>query len=178
MSLFETERMIVRKLEETDVPALLQILSDPEVMKYSIRGICDKDATTQFIKWSRECYITHEVGPWALIMKDSNILIGFCGVSPEEVEGQYEINLGYRLSRYYWNKGLATEATKAVVSYAFNEKGVKSIMAIVEPDNIASIRVVEKSGFNSYRIASFHNRMVNIYQMNEDYWRKEINGDG
>lgn len=78
---------------------MTKILSDPEVMKYSIRGVCDEDATRRFIDWCLECYASLGIGPWALIAKDSGRLVGFCGVSPEEVNGVEEIGLGYRLAK-------------------------------------------------------------------------------
>lgn len=102
MQICETERLVIRTLSLNDVPELTKILSDPDVMKHSIRGVCDEAATRRFIDWCLECYASHRIGPWALVEKGTDKLVGFCGVSPEEVNGVEEIGLGYRLAKRYW----------------------------------------------------------------------------
>lgn len=66
MPLFETERLIVRKLSHQDVPVLTTILSDPEVMRFSVRGVCDEAATLKFVDWCLDSYASHGTGPWAM----------------------------------------------------------------------------------------------------------------
>ncbi len=56
MHICEADRLILRRLSLDDVPALAKILSDPDVMKYSVRGVCDEAATHQFIEWCLACY--------------------------------------------------------------------------------------------------------------------------
>lgn len=119
MDICETERLVVRPLSLDDVPALTTILSDPEVMKHSVRGVCHEAATRKFVEWCLACYESHGVGPWALVNKKGSSLIGFCGIGPEVVAGVEEISLGYRLATSYWNKGFASEAARAVLDYAF-----------------------------------------------------------
>ncbi|KGD66195.1 N-acetyltransferase GCN5 [Alcanivorax nanhaiticus] len=171
MQLFETERLIVRPLSLQDVPALTAILSDPEVMKFSVRGVCDEQATRQFVQWCLDCYATHDVGPWALSEKTSGDLVGFCGVGPEQVGDVEEINLGYRLARRFWRQGLATEAVKGVMQYAFAQKHCESVIVIIEPQHTASVRVTEKAGFQGYTVQEFHGRPVRLYRMSRDDWR-------
>ncbi|ASA54559.1 GNAT family N-acetyltransferase [Vibrio gazogenes] len=170
MQLFETDRLIARQLSFQDVPALAEILSDPEVMKYSVRGVCDEEATRKFIDWCIECYSSHGLGPWALSEKESGDLIGFCGVGPELVGEVEEINLGYRLARRYWHQGLATEAAKGVINYAFDLKRCESIVVIIEPEHTASVRVAEKAGFGDYTVQEFHNRLVRLYRLKFKNW--------
>lgn len=153
-----------------DLPALTAILSDPEVMKYSVRGVCDEGATRQFIEWCLSCYDSHGIGPWALIDKIGDQLIGFCGVCPETVAGREEIGLGYRLAQRYWGKGLASESAKAVIEYAFTEKRLSSIVAIIEPENIASLRVAENTGFKSFENVEFQGLPVRLYRLSREQW--------
>lgn len=61
------------------------MLSDLEVMKFSIRGVCGEEVTRKFVDWRLECYDSHGIGPWALCEKESGHFIGFCGVGPESV---------------------------------------------------------------------------------------------
>jgi len=170
VQLFETERLVARQLSFQDLSALTEILSDPEVMKYSVRGVCDEGATRKFIDWCLECYSSYGIGPWALLEKTSGDLIGFCGVGPELVGDIEEINLGYRLARKFWNQGFATEAVNGVMSYAFDQKHCESVVVIIEPEHTASIRVIEKAGFGYYTIHKFHNRPVRLYRMTSQDW--------
>jgi len=170
VQLFETERLVARQLSLQDVPALTDILSDPEVMKFSVRGVCDEGATRKFIDWCIECYSSHGIGPWALLEKVSDSLIGFCGVGPELVNDVEEINLGYRLARRFWNQGFATEAVNGVMNYYFDKKHCESIVVIIEPEHTASVRVTEKAGFGDYTIHEFHDRPVRLYRMTCQEW--------
>lgn len=170
VQLFETERLFARQLSHRDLPALTEILSDPEVMKYSVRGVCDEAATRKFIDWCLECYSFHGIGPWALVEKDSGDLVGFCGVGPELVADVEEINLGYRLARKFWNQGFATEAVKGVLDYAFGQKNFASVVVIIEPEHGASVRVSEKAGFRHYTKLEFHGRPVRLCRMTCQDW--------
>ena len=170
MYLFETRRLIGRQLTRQDLPELTEILSDPEVMKYSVRGVCDENATREFIDWCLECYASHGMGPWALVEKDSTDLVGFCGVGPEMVDGIEEANLGYRLARRYWNQGLASEAAKGVLDYAFGRRQLSTVVVIIEPEHVASLRVAENAGFNEFGVLEFHNRQVRLYRLTRQEW--------
>ncbi len=171
MELFETERLVARQLSLQDLPALTKILSDPEVMKYSVCGVCDENISRKFIDWCMECYSSHGIGPWALLKKASDgDLIGFCGVAPELVDDIEEINLGYRLARRHWNQGFATEAVNAVLSYAFDKKYCESVVVIIEPEHTASVRVAKKAGFGDYTTHEFHDLPVQLYRMTYQDW--------
>ncbi|MGP9666208.1 GNAT family N-acetyltransferase [Halomonas sp. AOP22-C1-8] len=166
----ETERLLIRALSLNDTPALTRILSNPEVMKYSIRGVCDEPMTQRFIQWYLACYTTHGDGPWALVEKNSNTLIGFCGVGPEEVSGSEEFGLGYRLATCYWNKGFAPEAARAVLNHAFGKKRVPSVVALIEPNHVASQKVALKVGFKHFDVHEFHGREVRLYRQMLAQW--------
>ncbi|WP_290501509.1 GNAT family N-acetyltransferase [Alcanivorax sp.] len=168
---FETERLVLRRLSLGDVPELSKILSDPEVMRHSVNGVCDEAATRKFVEWCLSCYESHGVGPWALIDKKAPELIGFCGAAPEMVGDVEEINLGYRLARRYWNKGLASEAARAVLNYVFGEKLFDSVVVIIEPEHLASLKVAEKAGFSSFDVLEFHGRPVRLYCLTLEQWK-------
>ena len=170
MRIFETERLVARPLVKSDISALAKILSDPEVMRYSIRGVCDESATAKFIGWCQSCYDDYGVGPWALVNKTDSELVGFCGVSPEEVGGVVEMSLGYRLAQRHWNRGLATEAARAAIEYVFSAGISESIVAIIQADHSASLKVAEKSGFRESIETNFHERIVRIFRLNRFQW--------
>ncbi|MDC9575651.1 MULTISPECIES: GNAT family N-acetyltransferase [unclassified Pseudoalteromonas] len=170
MHICEADRLILRRLSLDDVPALAEILSDPDVMKYSVRGVCDEAATHKFIEWCLACYDSHGVGPWALIDKTSSELIGFCGVGPEWVDDVEEVNLGYRLASRYWNKGLASEAARSVLDYVFGKGLFSSVVVIIEPEHAASLKVAEKVGFSRFDAVEFHGRPVRLYRLTSEQW--------
>lgn len=171
----ETERLVIRTLSLSDAPELTKILSDPEVMKHSIRGVCDEVATRRFIDWCLECYASHGIGSWALIEKGSDELIGICGVSPEEVNGVEEVGLGYRLAKRYWGKGLASEAVQAVLSVAFSQKQLSSVVVLIEPENGASLKVAAKAGFSEFDTLEFHGCSVRLYRLTLPQWHASQN---
>jgi RimJ/RimL family protein N-acetyltransferase len=175
VQLFETERLVVRQLSQLDRPALTEILSDPEVMRYSVRGVCDDHATREFIDWCIESYLSHGIGPWALLEKTADDLIGFCGIGPELVDNIEEANLGYRLAQKYWNKGFATEAVNGVLRYTFDQKLRDTVVVIIEPEHIASVKVTEKAGFANYTTQEFHGRSIRLYRMTHKDWMLQNN---
>jgi RimJ/RimL family protein N-acetyltransferase len=166
----QTERLTLRQLTLEDVPALAQILGDPEVMRYSVRGVLSEDATTEFVMWSIQCYALYGFGPWAIVETASGRLIGFCALNQEMVDGVEEVEIGYRLAQLYWGHGFATEIARATLAYGFANLGLRSIIAIVQPANVASIRVIQKLGFNAFVYSQYHRLGVRIYRLDRDEW--------
>ena len=82
-----------------------------------------------------------------------------------------EINLGYRIAKRYWNKGLAAEAARAVLNYVFNEQKFTSVVVIIEPAHVASLKVAEKVGFSDYDVLEFHSRPVRLYRLTSQQWK-------
>jgi hypothetical protein len=87
--------------------------------------------------------------PRAVIEKTSNELIGYCGLFYyPDVCGQPENEIGYRLARPSWGRGYATEAARAVRDYSFGVLGLLRLIAMIDPQNVASLRVAEKLGMH------------------------------
>lgn len=161
----ETKRLLLRRFTINDVNALTKILSDPEVMHFSTQGPMDKQETWNFIENKiLKNYKKDGFSFRAVIHKADNKLIGFCGLSMLELEGKEYIEIGYRFAKEYWGKGLATEAAQAIVNYAKNVLHLPKIYAIVDPANIASVRVLEKIGMQFVRKANFKDLEVNFYE--------------
>ncbi len=166
----ETSRLSIRELTTADVPELASILGDPNVMRFSIRGVLSYGDTRKFVEWSTSLYAERGYGPWALVEKTSTDLVGFCGLSPELINGVEEIHIGYRLAHRFWNQGLATEAALQVLAHGFEMKSLESVVAVIEPEHIASLRVAEKAGFKDFVRARFHDRDVRIYRKTSTQW--------
>ncbi|WP_240356892.1 GNAT family N-acetyltransferase [Pseudomonas sp. 15A4] len=140
-----TERLILRELTPDDTPALAQILGDAEVMRHSVAGVLSEKATGEFIDWCRMSYRERGFGPWAVVEQSTSTLAGFCGLNAERVDEKDEVDIGYRLATGFWGKGLGTEAARSAMSYGFEQLGLSSLIAIVQPTNLASVNVIKNS---------------------------------
>jgi [ribosomal protein S5]-alanine N-acetyltransferase len=141
----ETERMILRQFTLDDVQNLMGILSDPIAMKY-YPSIFDEAGTREWIQRHLNRYSTHGIGLWVAESKESGEFIGQIGLSPIEVEGQKDVEIGYLLLRKHWNKGYATEGALACKQYAFTKLGLNRVILTIRPENIPSRRVAERLG--------------------------------
>jgi len=144
----ETERMIMREFTEADVDNLLQLDSDPEVMRYINGGkatprefIVDK-VMPRILSYYEEL---EDQGLWAVINKGSDEFMGWFHLRPNRVV-ESETELGYRLKQKYWNQGYATEGSRSLLEKGFKQLQVEVIVAIADPANGASRRVMEKVG--------------------------------
>jgi ribosomal-protein-alanine N-acetyltransferase len=144
--MIETKRLILRKMTSEDVDQLLLIFSDPRVMQ-SFGGILFGRAMME--KWI-DRNLNHQdrygYGIFSVILKEQDELVGDCGLEHMEIDGSHEVELGYDFRSDYWNQGLATEAASAVRDYAFEQLGLKRLISLIRPDNLASQRVAEKIG--------------------------------
>jgi RimJ/RimL family protein N-acetyltransferase len=124
----------------------------------------------QVRKWLRGClqdyYELWGFGLWAVVEKKERQVIGFCGFSRfPDVGGQSETEIGYRLARAYWGRGLATEAAIAVRDFGFQTLCLPRLVAIIDPKNMASIAVAEKVGLRYEKDTIFQEMPVRIYAM-------------
>jgi RimJ/RimL family protein N-acetyltransferase len=152
MDILETERLILRPLVLEDAAALYSIYSDPETMKFMGQA---PDSVAQERNNIQSHIIHHyekcEAGLWATLLKDNNQLIGRCGLMHKQIGGVPEVELAYLLGRKYWSKGLATEAAAVILQYGFTKCGLSRIVAVIHPQNAASIRIAEKIGMKYER---------------------------
>lgn len=164
----ETERLQVREFESRDIHDLSMMLSDPDVMEYSSKGPLDEVATSDFIKWCVKSYKEDGYGQWAVVEKESGRLIGCCGLSRTTVDECDEVEIGYRLAKEKWGKGLALEAANGVLAHGFQNCNIESIVGIVSPHHGVSIRVLEKLGFRSFAETRYSGWDVRIYRMSKE----------
>lgn len=138
-----TERLIFRDWNVADLAAFHVLCSDADVMQFVGDGApWSWERTQQFIERAIEMSQTLGFCQWPLIHKASSALIGFCGFVPAGDGAE----IGWRLAKESWGKGLATEAASAVLKHGFETLGFHRIVATVQSANRASIRVVEKLG--------------------------------
>lgn len=142
--ILETKRMIVREFTEDDAEAVLAFNGDPEVMRTTAEPLWTgiEEARRRLREYPD--YREHGYGRWALWLRDEARVVGFNGLKYLPELG--ETDLGYRLCRDQWGRGLATESSLAIVRHGFEVLGLERILGLVLPHNLASIHVLEKVG--------------------------------
>lgn len=159
MTIFlETPRLILRQFTENDLDNLVNLDSDPDVMRFISGGFpSSREAIANtFLPDILSYYKQYDnLGFWAIIEKYSHEFIGWIVLRPEsrfrfakllDAAEADVLELGYRLRKSSWGQGYATEVAKALINKAFTEWGFHKIIAWAMPENLASIRVMEKLG--------------------------------
>jgi RimJ/RimL family protein N-acetyltransferase len=145
-----TERLALRRWRAADEAALAAIDGDPEVTRYLGHPI-DRAATAAFYARVQQHWAEHGFGFYAVESREPAIagrFIGFVGVGYPTFlpELAARLELGWRLARHAWGRGLATEAATAVRDHAFEVLGLAELISIIHPDNVRSQRVAAKLG--------------------------------
>jgi ribosomal-protein-alanine N-acetyltransferase len=145
-AVIETPRLVLRHFVEEDLDALAALMANAEFMRFS-SGVFTREQTVNFL-FDRIIAPARAGLPsqFALILREENRLIGYCGFFRQVVDETEEIEIGYRLHPEYWNRGLATEGARAVRDYAFEVLKLKRVISLIHPHNQASRRVTEKNG--------------------------------
>jgi ribosomal-protein-alanine N-acetyltransferase len=156
MIVLETERLWLRRFTPEDAEDNYRIYTDPENMRFMGRQPDSVEFERYHIgRHIANYYDTHEFGLWAAVLKENGRLIGRCGLLFQPVEGAQEVEVSYLIDRHYWGRGLATEAARATVRLGFGRYGFPRIVALINPENVASVRVAEKLGMKHERDVDF-----------------------
>lgn len=153
-------RVTLRRMQEDDIPMLLAMESDPEVMRYST-GVkpADEARRQELLAWLREPLT--RLGHWAITVDGA--AVGWVSLVP--LAGTDSIQLAYRLQRAAWGKGYASQAAKQLCEYAWRETEVSELVAVVWPDNQASVCVLEKLGFAFRSRECHYDRETIVYTL-------------
>lgn len=161
----ETPRLIIRKLSLSDVQSLKEILGDVDVMKYSLKGPLNAEEIKDYVTKILSHYQRYGYGLFGVVEKESAKLIGLAGLISQTVEDHPYIELGYRLAKNKWRQGYAIEAATAILDYSFNTLNIDRIISIIEPENIASIKLAKKIGMERIKSTTWHRFNVDIYEI-------------
>jgi ribosomal-protein-alanine N-acetyltransferase len=144
MMLMETERLFLREIVPEDAEIAYQLNLDPEVIKYTSDGPfkCTEDARG-FLR-NYDHYKKYGFGRWAVISKQNQEFIGWCGLKYDKDLNEYD--LGFRFFKKYWNQGYATEAAKFCLDLGFKHFKMPAIVARAREENKASVKVIENCG--------------------------------
>ena len=152
MTVLETKRLNLRRFTLDDAPFVLTLLNEPSFLRYiGDKKVRNLDDARQYISnGPRASYERHGFGLYQVELKDSHAPIGMCGLLKRDELPDPDV--GFAFLPDYWNKGFAREAATAVLSDARERLKLNRVLAIVNPDNDASIRLLEKLGFSFERM--------------------------
>ena len=146
MTILETERLLIRQLSTEDAGFILELLNEPSF----IRNIGDRGVRTieganaYIVNGPVASYAKNGFGLYLVKLKETDESIGMCGLIKRDT--LEDVDIGYAFLPKFWSKGYAFESARAVKEYAKNTVGLDRIVAIVDPENGGSIRVLEKIG--------------------------------
>lgn len=166
VTIINTSRLIIRELSENDLLELKKIYEQPDVMKY-VEDI-DNDLNVEIEKqkaYIKNVYSFYGYGLWGIFHKESNRLIGRCGIQNKIIQGKEEIELGYLLSKDYWGYGFASESAKSVIDYAFHNLQFKRVVTVIDPANHRSIKVAERTGMSKEHTIIMNNKEYLLYSI-------------
>jgi len=143
--ILETERLYLREIQQTDYSALAEILQDEETM-LAYEGAFTNEEVQQWLDRQLKRYQDDGFGLWAVILKETNKMIGQCGLSMQDANGKQVLEIGYLLNRAYWHNGYASEAAIACKEYAFSKLNADEVFSIIRDMNIASQKVALRNG--------------------------------
>jgi RimJ/RimL family protein N-acetyltransferase len=138
------------------------VLCDHDNMRFFPNRFERKDAE-EWIQKNMRRYADDGVGGWALGLKPDNKFAGYCGLVRREVDGAKEIEVGYALPRHAQGRGIATEAARACMHYAFTTLGEERIISLIRPENLPSRRVAERNGMAVEKESEFFGLQHLVY---------------
>jgi RimJ/RimL family protein N-acetyltransferase len=159
----ETDRLRLRAWRDDDLDAYAALCADPEVMRH-LRGPMTRDAAADQISTFRRHWDDNGFGLWCATLKPSDECIGFIGLAipdflPEVLPA---VEIGWRLARPAWGRGLATEGARATADFAFGPLGLERIVSITLPENRDSWNVMQKLGMTLERTTMHPDRQVDV----------------
>ena len=158
----QTERLVLRHFTEEDLEPLAVIHADPDVMRF-FGGARTVDQTRARLFDFLSAYQRVGFSKWAVVLRATGELIGRCGPAIEPIEGVEEVELGYDLAKRYWGQGLATEAATASLAHCSSVLGLRRVISIIDPRNIASQHVALRLGMRHEREILWRDRRFRLY---------------
>lgn len=157
----ETERLYLREMNQADYDSLCKILQDEDTM-YAYEGAFSDNEVQEWLDRQLSRYQKWNFGLWAVILKETDEMIGQCGLTMQPWKETEVLEIGYLFNRAYWHKGYATEAAKACKMYAFETLEADEVCSIIRNTNIASQNVAVRNGMTMADTWTKHYRGVDM----------------
>ena len=145
--ILETKRLILRELAYDDYSDLYAVLSDSDIMQHYPYTF-DENRVKNWIERNIERYHNDGFGLWAVVMKENGQMIGDCGITMQNINGEILPEIGYHIRKSCQRKGFASEAAAECIKYAFEKLGFHKVYSYMKYTNIPSARTAEKNGMS------------------------------
>ena len=163
----QTERLILREFTVDDAIHFYEMNNNPEVIKHTGDDpFKSPEETKEFLKKYNQ-YKLHNMGRWAVCLKDTNEFLGWCGLKYHPDDNIVEV--GYRFYKKHWNKGYATESTKASIDYGFKTLKLSKIYAHAHIKNFNSHKVIDKCRMEFNKEFDYDGIPANLYKIENPY---------
>ena len=159
--LIETQRLYLRELTQEDYSSLCRILQDEETM-YAYEGAFTDEEVQAWLERQFMRYETLGFGLWAVVLKETDEMIGQCGLTMQPWKDEEVLEIGYLFERKHWHQGYATEAAVACKQYAFEQLKADEVCSIIRDSNKASQNVAIRNGMTIADSWTKHYRGVDM----------------
>lgn len=159
--ILETERLYLREMNQSDFNSLCKILQDEDTM-YAYEGAFSDDEVQEWLDRQISRYRKWNFGLWAVILKETDEMIGQCGLSMQLWNGEEVLEIGYLFQKDYWHKGYAIEAAKACKDYAFQKLKANEVCSIIRDTNKPSQNVALRNGMTIKDTWTKHYRGIDM----------------
>ena len=180
-TIIETKRLLLREILESDAQDLFELDADPEVHKYlGNKPVKTMDETVNMIKHIHRQYRELGIGRWAVIEKNSNEFVGWSGLKYEtSFRNEFPYyDLGYRLKKKFWGKGIATETARECITYGFEKLGLIELFAAAQIANEASNKILQKVGFQCLETFDYDGAPCYWYRLKKSDWQHTLTFPG
>jgi len=146
VSVVATDRLVLRRLSTDDAEFILELLNEPSFLRFiGDKGVRTLDDAREYIlRGPVDSYERNGFGLYLTVLKEGGVPIGICGLLKRE--SLEDVDVGFAFLPRFWSRGYAFESASAVMAYGRSALGLKRIVAVTNPDNDGSIRVLEKLG--------------------------------
>ena len=145
--ILETERLFLREMSMDDYDALYKVLADPDIMQHYPYSF-DEERVRAWIERNVNRYKDNGFGLWAVCLKDTSEMIGDCGLTLQNIEGEMLPEIGYHIRKDCQHKGYAKEAAAAVRDWAFTNTDYPALYSYCKYTNIPSFKTAEAIGMH------------------------------
>ena len=173
--IIETARLFLREFAPEDFVGLSRVLCDRETMRFYPMAF-DEAAAKAWIARNQQRYATQGHGLWAIDLKSTGEMIGDCGITLQDVDGDSLLEIGYHLRRDMWGQGFATEAARACRDYGFAKLHAEFLVSLVRPGNLASCRVAERNGMKVWKETTHAGFPHLVYRVRRSEWNSVLCG--